>query len=436
MLVVDAGDSLAPPEFPEAERPQRLAKAGAIAASWALAGIDAVALGAADWRLGTAEVRRVVDEHHLPVLAANLTCDGARPYPASTVINIAGARVGIIGVTTGQPSGCEVGDPAEAVRAARAELGEVALTLLLAPLGAGPFESLVQSGIDVDLAFDARQFPETEVAVDLGGPHALYAGVKGKRLPVTAVTLTAGGRGVWPEAGEEVANAAVAAKKRRVDALVARRSTAQADALERLDEGLVAARAELAAAEAAASGAGRGAGRHALSTRLVEMGEEIPDHAATRAILDRVLASDAFHVAPTAVDGARRAPLGSLYAGADVCGGCHPVPRDQWRSTPHAHAWENLVVSGHHGDRECFSCHATGVGNGGPSSPEEVGGLRDVQCESCHGAGAAHALDPLNARMVKDPPVATCVACHDGKRDQGSFNLETYRPKVVHQPAP
>jgi hypothetical protein len=65
----------------------------------------------------------------------------------------------------------------------------------------------------------------------------------------------------------------------------------------------------------------------------------------------------------------------------------------------------------------CFGCHSTGpvtVDAEGQVTPHELG----VRCETCHGAGAAHAADPLThrvqnpARMTAVELNAFCGKCH------------------------
>src|SRR5688572_17486130 len=80
LIVLDAGASFGPPlrgPAPSgATLDQRKLKAELIADGYALAGIDAMAVGAPDWSLGVDFVRELAKSRSLPVLAANLTCGG------------------------------------------------------------------------------------------------------------------------------------------------------------------------------------------------------------------------------------------------------------------------------------------------------------------------------------------------------------------------
>src|SRR5690606_32526246 len=125
-----------------------------------------------------------------------------------------------------------------------------------------------------------------------------------------------------------------------------------------------------------------------------DLSRDVADHPATAAWVADGLAKIEALEAPAAVDG-WVAPAGSPYAGADACAGCHEAEHAQWRGTPHANAWATLERERRAMDADCYACHATGVGaDGGPTRPAAVGGLRDVQCEACHGPSRAHAARP------------------------------------------
>ena len=121
------------------------------------------------------------------------------------------------------------------------------------------------------------------------------------------------------------------------------------------------------------------------------------------------------------------------YVGSATCQGCHPAEFAQWKATPHARAWDTLAARSM--DPACFSCHSTGSFHPqGPQSAAEVGVLKNVGCESCHGPGRDHAgstaTDHRPGLAVVDQ--VTCVQCHDGVQDEGRFDYASYLPRVVH----
>jgi hypothetical protein len=98
------------------------------------------------------------------------------------------------------------------------------------------------------------------------------------------------------------------------------------------------------------------------------------------------------------------------FVGADQCGTCHTAELTQWKSTAHARAAD--VLGTHAKDGACLVCHGTGEGVSSRLRP-------GVQCEACHGGGAAYDPDdvmrdlPL-ARLLglRADPLATCARCH------------------------
>jgi hypothetical protein len=117
---------------------------------------------------------------------------------------------------------------------------------------------------------------------------------------------------------------------------------------------------------------------------------------------------------------------GDEVAGQTVCGNCHAQPQAQWSGTRHAGAWETLQASGH-AQELCEACHSVSeLGNAAtaPSGYTATGAsrYRDVQCESCHGAGAEHVSDPeaiqprpaISVFASDGTTYQNCAECHNG----------------------
>ena len=104
------------------------------------------------------------------------------------------------------------------------------------------------------------------------------------------------------------------------------------------------------------------------------------------------------------------------YLGAEGCKACHGAIYDAWSRTKHAKAL-NRLSGRDKASGKCIGCHVTGTPamiaaeGASPSFP-------NVQCESCHGAGRAHAAKAASDRtalegVTKRLGDTTCTTCHN-----------------------
>jgi predicted CXXCH cytochrome family protein len=106
-----------------------------------------------------------------------------------------------------------------------------------------------------------------------------------------------------------------------------------------------------------------------------------------------------------------------------VCGNCHVGQNAAWQQTAHAGAWETLQASPAAQDF-CEGCHT--VSESG-NHTEDPGGwtatldtrYQDVQCESCHGPGLEHVINPDASQPLASLLAGTdltngCGECHAG----------------------
>ncbi len=105
-------------------------------------------------------------------------------------------------------------------------------------------------------------------------------------------------------------------------------------------------------------------------------------------------------------------PEPSNFAWSDACKDCHKDIHEAWSKTKHARALNRL--SGSEQQKECVGCHVTGA-----KKLLEVGSKvvnAGVQCESCHGAAAAHVADPtIRTGLAKEPGEQVCLECHNDR---------------------
>lgn len=124
----------------------------------------------------------------------------------------------------------------------------------------------------------------------------------------------------------------------------------------------------------------------------------------------------------------------SPYAGAKVCKTCHQSEYDVWKKSQHSKAYRSLSNVNKSFDPACISCHVVGYRKpGGFIASHLTKNLKNVQCESCHGAGTAHAKSqgvmPLGNSHLSKKEV--CAQCHIQKHSP-SFQLNDYWLKVKH----
>jgi predicted CXXCH cytochrome family protein len=109
-----------------------------------------------------------------------------------------------------------------------------------------------------------------------------------------------------------------------------------------------------------------------------------------------------------------------------TCGNCHIGQQARWKGTAHASAWASLTAA-QAAQPNCAPCHS--VNSLGNTVAGQVGGYlgdpraryQDVQCESCHGPGLPHVMNPDARGAQPHAPMvvgvgleAGCGQCHSG----------------------
>lgn len=415
---------------------QRRLKAEVIAQALSADQLDAMALGESDWYLGADWVQELVAEHELPVVAANLTCGGEAPYPASRVVEAGGKRIGIVGVTAGEIEGCEVSPAGEALRRAVAELGQVDVVVGLLPLQTPGELALLTGGegpLGVDIAVDGRPRAVSAGADDRGGVQFVSAGTEGKALGVVSLRFSKPGADWIATDGLARVEADLERLQEQRTAVIGRMEGASAEDLPLLEDQKAAFDKAIGHAERDLQAAKAAVEANSFTLTQVDLGREV----SSAPEIEQAVEDLKQRIAMAGGDDPRkfvpRAVAEGPYLGGEGCVTCHEPQHLQWSRTGHARAWQGLVTLNRALDHECWSCHVTGAGQaGGPQVPAENPGFRDVQCEACHGPGRAHAADPAAVDLVVDPGKELCVSCHDGVRDEGRFDYATYLPKVSH----
>lgn len=122
----------------------------------------------------------------------------------------------------------------------------------------------------------------------------------------------------------------------------------------------------------------------------------------------------------------------AVYVGTESCKECHEEAYAFWKKTKHASAWATLEDQGKHFDLTCIGCHTVGYQQpGGFCRLKDVGVLKDVGCEMCHGPGSVHVDDSDPTSIVLEAPPATCTKyCHVPEHSD-AFVYEAYLSRIT-----
>ena len=170
------------------------------------------------------------------------------------------------------------------------------------------------------------------------------------------------------------------------------------------------------------------------------MDETVPDHDVVRTILN-----DFYH--KVAVDEALQAlgkPLftserlesdkSNNYVGSIACQTCHQPEFNQWKTTRHAFAFNTLLKAQKHFYPDCVSCHVVGFGyQTGYTVREDQDHFRNVGCETCHGPGGKHIVQPSSQNIRGTVEEKICLECHNQEHSPGfQERIDLAIPKVNH----
>ncbi len=425
-----------------AEADQRKQKAELLLDAAQMLGLDALGVGEGDLAFGPEFLVRGAEKRKLPYVCANLNgADGKLLFPARRILDKGGRRIGITAVLQGDPAlqDVTVSDPTQALAAVVRELREgekVDVVVVLSHLGLPADRELATKVPGIDLIFGGHSRSSQFTPVVVGDTAIYQAASRGKIVGQATVRWRPDARGFTdPGARGELERQREQVQSQLTRYESQRAGSSDAKEMERLDRTIQFSKKRMESITVPPEDDGK---RHLLLSRQTEMAAEIPDDAAMRARIEKTL--DALgpeartaqaHLPPEKADPHRDT---GDFVGAAACRSCHPAQYADWQGTAHARAWPSLVREKRHMDLDCWRCHVTGAGQpGGPKSPSEVGILRNVQCEACHGPGLPHSKDPKAVHLSKAPSEALCRVCHDSKQDGGRFDPKSYLPRVDHK---
>lgn len=120
------------------------------------------------------------------------------------------------------------------------------------------------------------------------------------------------------------------------------------------------------------------------------------------------------------------------FVGVGNCETCHATQAKFWQTTHHASAYQTLVNKDRQFTLECVGCHVTGYEQPGGSTVTDVANLKNVQCENCHGPGSIHAKDQSVDSIIRKPDRQLCAnRCHHSPHVAPSWTVDEAWPKIL-----
>ena len=465
-LVLDAGDLFLPQrgnyadgKLPDAGEIERRAKL--LAGSYGRIGTTAMLPGERDLIIGLPLLRRLAKQQHLPLLASNLYGrDGKRLFDADKIVDAAGVKIGIFGVSAPpsaedaaayKAAGIDARDPLAAARAEVAALRARGARIVVAMVHVGDGNEnrkLVSAVPGIDWAVLGHSGMNLELPEKAGSARMLEAMMKGRHvgrldLHVVADDLAFADRG----------------ERAQIETILADHKSQLTEYDKRLGETDPATmrnyyeqrRKEIEAAIAretvllqslptAITGSW-------FENRVIPLDAATPDQPGVAILVAAYNKENEARAAagkpvglgtevprPKHDPGAAPAPAGGNYTGTAACGGCHAPALAFWKTTKHARALSALERVGRDKDPSCVGCHVTGYLQ--PGGPTDIAEARqrfaNVGCEACHGAGSKHgaALDKRNT-LARAVPEATCRGCHTADVTNGEFDYKKFIQAIV-----
>jgi len=433
---------------PTAGRDQALFKAETLAASLHDAGLVAWAPGANDFALGVEKFAVLQKATGARALAANF--GAAAPTTATAVVEQGGMRVGLVGISLPTwvgpaPAELVVADAEQALTRGRDELRKNGAQLLIALIAAPRGDALRLAErvtgfqlVVLGKGFDEGENNDTPFPPELLG-QSLVVQAPNHLQGVGVVDLFvregsyefADGSGVaalgelqslqqrqselrrrianWERPGSSVKPDELSARKRDLVALD--------EKLKSMSQAAVPAQGSYLLYDFTEVRESLGVeGR--VSARLEAYYQRVNEH-------NRVAFADKLPV-PVAAGEPR-------YVGIETCSNCHQEERKFWDTTSHAKAYATLSTAHKEFNLDCVGCHVTGYEKAGGSTVTHVEGLRDVQCEVCHGPGSNHAERPLDKTAIRrTPDIDSCSsACHHPPHVNADWNVGLAWSKII-----
>jgi len=468
VLVLDAGDLFLParegfpdgkaPDAGEVERRGRL-----LAGSYRRMGTTALTPGERDLAIGLPLLRRLAKAGGIPIVSANLFGrDGKRLFDADRIVDAAGTKIGIFGVSATddrapwQAAGIDARDPIAAARDAVASLRARGAALVIALVHVGPApdaRKLLEAVPGIDWALLGHSGMNLDIPELAGGARMLEAMINGKHLGRLDLHVV-GNSLAFVDRGERA----------MIETMLADHQRQLTDYDKRLGETDPAAMRDYY--EDRRKQIGQAIARETdllkrlpvtitgswFENRIIPLDAETPNQTGVAVLVDGYNRETVRRAAAgkpaglghaterhgTSAPGtpAPAADAAPNYLGAPACGACHAPALAFWKTTKHAKALSALARVGRDRDPSCVGCHVTGYLQGGwtlaTKAPQAASTLAGVGCEACHGAGRAH-VEAADKRQstTRAVPEAVCRGCHTTDMTNGEFDFRKFTTAIV-----
>lgn len=404
LMLLDGGSTLfhISDRVKEAERVEAIRKAHVIVDGYNHMGYEAMAVGAYDLAAGLDTLLDLEKRAKFQMLSANLANKktGKLFFKPHTIIEKAGVRVGVIGLTLNTLTKVFLGkvapdakllEPIAAARKSVEELkGKTDLIIALAHLREETNDQLIKELKQLSILVDPyiqygnhhTWIKEHEWVAEKGHTLVLRSDGQGARLGIVDIRML--------EKHPKLLS------QNRVDEL--------AEAVE-YDEATPDEKKELAVLQ-------KGSNFYQF-TRL-----SLEPHHLTDPYVDQLVKAWKDKIDPTKLklDPAKK----KHYVTHDKCQSCHQEQYKFWKGTKHASAYASLKETGDHHRFDCVGCHALGYGQSFVNT-KEIGNYADVQCENCHGNQPNHVKEPA-AHPYGKVKRLNCITCHNKEQTKKTFN--------------
>jgi hypothetical protein len=447
-VLIDAGNLLFPTTgVDDVTRQQHLLKSRILERAYRQLGAVALNLAESDLTGGIDLLKELQRDGAVPFVSSNVRPIGdSGPAVARSVIrNIGGIRVGITGIATPESiagiGGITTIEYAPALRAEVAAMrkGGAEAVIVLAHAGEIGARELAKAVPEMDVIVRAPGTPierEPQGAEKVGDVIIVEAGSQGQHIgrltlsfgplrPERPVTLDDGGERELKD--RRLVDRKIRAYRMEVEAWGV--DPAKAEAVKAKQAQIESLEARL---KAPIGKTEPPVGPH-VRFDLIRLGDDVPANVEMSRLLAAYYSQlHAMNLEKGDAAQCKQEKSKPAFVGTEKCAECHEEEYAFWKKTKHARAWATLEEQGKHFDLTCIKCHTVGYQQaGGFCRLKDVGLLKNVGCESCHGPGSIHAADSEASSIRLEVKEDACKsACHIPDHSD-AFVFEKYLREIT-----